>query len=108
MSFLVSPLDPRRPQRPRPPDPERKLLTVRVGRNLKRARLRSGLSQSQLARKVDASSISVSRWELGKQMADPDTLWRIGEVLGVNVSSLFVPLDDEPETNGDEHEPVVA
>lgn len=94
------------PPGPRFSDSQRKLRMVRIGRNVQAARAESGLNQTELAAKLNVSQATVSRWERGVQMIDSDTLWRLGRLLNVNVSSLFEPhADEDPEPNG---EPEVA
>lgn len=83
-------------------DPQRDLLTQRVGRNLRAARLRRNLSQSGLAHELREDQTTVSRWERGTQMPRPQSLLGLARALDINVADLFVPLDDDLEPNGDE------
>jgi transcriptional regulator with XRE-family HTH domain len=56
---------------------------------LKAARVLKGLTQLQLASKVDAKEITISRFETGREQATPEMKCRIAEVLGKPVFELF-------------------
>jgi DNA-binding XRE family transcriptional regulator len=56
---------------------------------LKAARVLKGLTQLQLASKVDAKEITISRFETGREQATPEMKFRIAEVLGKPVFELF-------------------
>jgi transcriptional regulator with XRE-family HTH domain len=56
---------------------------------LKAARVLKGLTQLQLASKVDAKEITISRFETGRGQATPEMKCRIAEVLGKPVLELF-------------------
>lgn len=88
-------------------DPQRDVLTHRVGKNLRAARERKNLSQSQLSHEIREDQTTISRWERGLQMPRAQTLMGLARALDVKVADLFVPLDDEPESNGDS-DPVAA
>lgn len=59
-----------------------------IGQSIATARRAAGLSQTQLARRLDVADTTVSRWETGA--ADPSlaTLRRLATALEVTVSSL--------------------
>ncbi len=56
---------------------------------LKAARALKGLTQLQLAAKVDTKEITISRFETGREQATPEMKHRIAEVLGKPVFELF-------------------
>ena len=57
-------------------------LAARVGRNVRAARLAAGLTQSQLAMRVGATSLmTVSRWETGTNKPGDEFLLRLSAVL---------------------------
>lgn len=65
------------------------------GAKLKAAREAAGLSQRQLAYRLDVATSTVSRWE--KAICDPisDRLPQIAEILGVEIKDLFEEVPDE-------------
>lgn len=64
------------------------LLGKRIGRNVKLARTALGITQSQLAEKLDIESVTVSRIETGAQLPSIDRLEQIADVLKVSLQSL--------------------
>ena len=60
-----------------------------VGRNLKRLRQRSGLTQDDLAERLHVTRQAVSAWETGKNQPDVETLTAMAEALGADVRELI-------------------
>lgn len=60
-----------------------------VGRNLKRLRQRSGLTQDALAERLHVTRQAVSAWETGKNQPDVETLAALAEALGADVRELI-------------------
>ena len=58
-------------------------------RNLKRLRLGAGMSQAQLAEKMNVTRQTVSSWERGNSYPDIGMLTGLAEVLGVGVEELL-------------------
>jgi len=56
---------------------------------LKTARVAMGLTQLQLAERVEKKEIEISRIETGRACPDPDTKQRIAEVLQKNTFEIF-------------------
>lgn len=54
------------------------------------ARLRAGLTQEGLARKLDVTSRTVARWEGGTAIPSGENLLRIAGLLGVSTSDLWI------------------
>ena len=71
---------------------DKKSLLSELGAKIKRARRVAGMTQEELASALDVNTLSVSRWETGKQSPEYFTLWRISDALGV---SFFDLLEDE-------------
>jgi len=63
-------------------------LGVRIGRNIKQARQRAGLTQNQLAEALEVESVTVSRIETGAQLPSIERLDRIAATLGTELSIL--------------------
>jgi transcriptional regulator with XRE-family HTH domain len=53
---------------------------------LKEARLRAGLSQTQLAAYLGVTQVSVCNWESGTAQPRPSTRRKITEILGIEIS----------------------
>jgi len=62
--------------------------------NLRRVRIRSGLSLRKLAARAGVTQATISRLELLHESANPITAERIAAALGVEVSALLG--EDEP------------
>lgn len=63
-------------------------LGVRIGRNIKLARTRLGITQSQLAEALDVENATVSRIETGAQLPSIDRLEQIAKTLKVTLPTL--------------------
>lgn len=59
------------------------------GRRLAEVRKSKGLTQQQLAEKLDVSLVSIGYIETGKRWPRLTTLHRIADCLGVSVGELF-------------------
>jgi transcriptional regulator with XRE-family HTH domain len=64
-------------------------LTARVGRNLRRLRVRRGLSLERLAQKSGVSRAMLGQIELGQSAPTIGTVWKIVRALDVTFSSLL-------------------
>lgn len=60
-----------------------------VGRNIKEARLAAGMSQEELAARMDVDQGYVSSLEAGKRNPTILTMWHVAEALGVPPDVLF-------------------
>ena len=56
---------------------------------LKKLRREKGLNQRQLAERLYVTRSSVNRWENGSRLPDAAMLFRLSEVLGVDINLLF-------------------
>ena len=75
--------------------------------NLKEARLKSGLSQKDVAEKIGVAKSTYSLYESGSREPNVNTIKKIADFLKVSADSLLV-LEDEPTTlaahfDGDEY-----
>lgn len=57
--------------------------------NLKRHRQAAGMSQAQLAEKMNVTRQTISSWERGNSYPDLGSLTRLAEVLGIGVEELL-------------------
>ncbi len=60
-----------------------------LSENLKNLRMKRGLSQEELAEKVNVVRQTVSKWEKGLSVPDSELLIRLADVLGVSVGQLL-------------------
>lgn len=67
--------------------------------NLKKTRIGKGMSQEQLALRLNVVRQTVSKWEKGTSVPDADTLLRLSEVLETPVNELLgeAPLQEPAE-----------
>ena len=61
--------------------------------NLKALRLKSGLSQKQVANFLNVSAQSVSKWEKGESLPSIEFLPKMAECLGCDINAFFVKED---------------
>jgi transcriptional regulator with XRE-family HTH domain len=64
-------------------------LKVRFGKNLKRIRSSSGITQEKLADKLDVTPEFISLIERGLRAPSFETIEEISKVLGVKIADLF-------------------
>ncbi len=57
-----------------------------VASRLKEARLKSGLTQKQVARLLDVSDVQVCYWETGKRPIDLSSLSRLADIYGYSMA----------------------
>lgn len=65
-------------------------LKENLGKKIKEYRQLQGISQEELAEKLDISQQTLSKIECGKNFLTSETLERISSVLGVNTCELFM------------------
>lgn len=70
-----------------------------LNENIKRGRKLKGLSQQELAVKLNVVRQTVSKWEQGLSVPDSDMLIALSEVLEIPVSKLLGEPVDEAEMN---------
>ena len=63
----------------------------KIGTFLKELRNGEGLTQEQLAEKLNVSRRTVSRWETGSNMPDLDLLIEMADFYHVNIISFTLP-----------------
>lgn len=57
--------------------------------NIKNLRILNGLSQRDLAEKIDRSTNTISNWEMEKATPDADVLEKLCQVFGVTPNQLY-------------------
>jgi transcriptional regulator with XRE-family HTH domain len=74
-------------------------LKIRVGANIARLRKSRGLTQAELAERINYSDKAVSKWERGESIPDVLTLVSLAELFGITVNDLIVDPNALPEDN---------
>ena len=64
-------------------------LKLQIGANIAAYRKRSGLTQAELAEKLNYSDKAVSKWERGESLPDVLTLMQLSEQFDINVETLL-------------------
>lgn len=70
-------------------------LAIHIGKNIAKYRVKMGLTQAQLAERVDLSPGFLSRAERGEKTMKVYTLYQIAEALGVSCDVLLYPENNE-------------
>ncbi|SCH32938.1 transcriptional repressor DicA [uncultured Clostridium sp.] len=66
-----------------------------IGMNIKRIRKEKNLKQSDLAKALDKSTISVRKWESGDRTPKAELLEKIANVLDVSLSDLYENIESD-------------
>ena len=75
-------------------------VKARIGSNIAFYRKQAGLTQAQLAERLNYSDKAVSKWERGESVPDVVTLVQLAEQFGVTVNDLLVDPNALPENPG--------
>lgn len=67
---------------------------ITIGERIKKLRVKKGMSQSIMAKKLDCARSAISQWEGGKRKVNVNLLLDIAKVLGVKVSTLVRGLEE--------------
>lgn len=70
---------------------QRDAWRLRIGANLRKARLATGLSQRQLSIRADVSANYIGQAELGRRGVTIDFLVRVGFHLGLSPDAFLAP-----------------
>lgn len=65
-----------------------KTIEETIKENIKSARKNSGLSQEELAKKIDVTHASISFWERGVNIPNVRDLWKMADELGMSIDEL--------------------
>lgn len=68
---------------------DRKKYMIYLGKKLKMARLRAGLTQEELAEKIGVSRGSIARYELGEMEPKLENLIALSEILDISTDYLL-------------------
>ena len=64
-------------------------MTIEIANRLLEYRKKSGLSQEELAEKLNISRQSVSKWERGEASPDTDNLIQLSKIYGITLDELI-------------------
>lgn len=76
-------------------------LDVEIGQRLKKARIRAGLTQSDLAQAAGLTFQQIQKYEKGDNRVAISTLARMRPVLGIEAADLLPPLRQDGTPIGD-------
>ncbi|WP_438496605.1 helix-turn-helix domain-containing protein [Paenibacillus sp. IHBB 3054] len=69
-------------------------MNIEIGKKIKTLRLQKGMTQEELATKLNISSQAISKWENNVTMPDIQILPDLSVILGVTIDELFALTDD--------------
>ena len=75
-------------------------LKIQVGCNIAACRKRAGLTQAELALKLNYTDKAVSKWERGESVPDLLTLIQLAELFGISLDTLTADPNALPENTG--------
>lgn len=75
-------------------------LKIQIGRNIAAHRKRCGLTQAELAQRLNYSDKAISKWERGESLPDVATLVALAERFRITVSELVSDPNALPENTG--------
>lgn len=70
------------------------MSVTNFSKNLYRLRMASGLSQSEMARRLQVRRQTVWKWEKALNSPDPDVLANIANIIGCSVDELVMPVQE--------------
>ena len=62
---------------------------IKIGRFIATRRKEVGLTQLELAEKLNISDRAISKWENGKSLPDASIMIELCEILGIGINELF-------------------
>ncbi|MBR5309698.1 MAG: helix-turn-helix transcriptional regulator [Oscillospiraceae bacterium] len=61
---------------------------TKIGDNIKKVRTKSGMTQEELAEKINVTRQAISNWENGKTEPDIETLTKIAQIFDISIDEL--------------------
>ena len=77
---------------------------VKIGKFISECRRAQGLTQIQLAEKLNITDRAVSKWETGKSMPDSSIMLELCDILSISVNELLNGEKISMENNNDKNE----
>lgn len=75
-------------------------LKMQVGSNIAAYRKRAGMTQADLAQRINYTDKAVSKWERGESMPDVQTLVQLAKLYSITLDELVADPDALPENTG--------
>lgn len=78
---------------------------MKIGERIASARMKAGLTQADIARKLNVTAQTISAWERGVKTPKLDTILRICNAIGCDTSEILNTVDfsTDTETEVEEH-----
>ena len=73
---------------------------MEIGKNLRRLRNRAGLTQQEIADKLDVSRVAIGQWESEKSMPRKANLEQLADLFGTTVADLMGETPEPVRPNG--------
>lgn len=73
---------------------------MEIGKNLRRLRSRAGLTQQEIADKLDVSRVAIGQWESEKSMPRKANLEQLADLFGTTVADLMGEAPEPVRPNG--------
>lgn len=70
-----------------------------IGKNIKKKRSENGITQDQLAEKLNVTRQTISSWEMGRTQPDVDMLGKLADALEVTVEELIYDRPGKSESS---------
>lgn len=83
-----------------------KELAIFIGSKIKEYRLQNSMTQTELAKKLNISKQTVSKYEKGIIKANQDTLFQLADIFSVSVNDFFPPTTDTTTSKPTDTEPI--
>ncbi len=83
-----------------------KELAIFIGSKIKEYRLQNSMTQTELAKKLNISKQTVSKYEKGIIKANQDTLFQLADIFSVSVNDFFPPATDTAISKPTDTEPI--
>lgn len=83
-----------------------KELAIFIGSKIKEYRLQKSMTQTELAKKLNISKQTVSKYEKGIIKANQDTLFQLADIFSVSVNDFFPPTTDPTTSKPTDTEPI--
>lgn len=83
-------------------------LNKYIGNQIKALRLKRGLTQDDLAEKLNTTRQTISRYENGDRKANQDVLFELSKILNVSINDFFPEQDNRKDVKKDKIETIAA
>lgn len=78
----------------------------KIAKGLKEARMKKGISQSDVAKELGITRQTISKWERCESVPDLPAVLKLSKIYGVSVEEMFNDSDDGQESNNVSENPI--